>query len=106
MKITAKGGSKNICKSFDTEGINNDNFLSVKASIPVTTNLGDKIAEASATKKINLSEVETKGDELSSKLVIKKIDKTEDKDINSAELDNTKVVEDTTPKPIKVEVEE
>lgn len=106
MKITAKGGSKNICKSFDTEGINNDNFLSVKASIPVTTNLGDKIAEASATKKINLSEVETKGDELSSKLVIKKIDKTEDKDINSAELDDTKVVEDTTPEPIKVEVEE
>ena len=51
MKIVAKGGSKNVNMTIRTEDINNDNFLKVKANIPVSNIIEDS-EPVSATKKV------------------------------------------------------
>ena len=46
MKITAKGGSKNINMTVETEGIGNDNFMKVRANIPLPTEIPQTTAPA------------------------------------------------------------
>ncbi len=105
MNITIKGGSKNVCKSVNTEGINNDNFLSVRASIPTTTNLGDKIVEATGTKKVTFGEAEVK--EEAPKMVIKKIaDIVDNKEIPVEKEAKVEKPANKVPEVIKVDVEE
>ena len=83
MKITVKGGSKNVNMAVTTEGINNDNFLKVKASIPTTVVNEDSNKDHSPKVIFNTNKEE------SPKIKVKKIEEStvvEDKVDNNVEI--------------------
>ena len=73
MKITAKGGSKNVNMTFETEGISNDNFMKVRANIPLPTEIPQTTAPAPERNARVIFGANNKDDN-APKLVIKKIE--------------------------------
>ena len=73
MKITAKGGSKNVNMTVETEGIGNDNFMKVRANIPLPTEIPQTTAPAPERNARVIFGANNKDDN-ARKLVIKKIE--------------------------------
>ena len=73
MKITAKGGSKGINMTVETEGIGNDNFMKVRANIPLPTEIPQTTAPAPERNARVIFGANNKDDN-APKLVIKKIE--------------------------------
>ena len=73
MKITAKGGSKNVNMTVETEGIGNDNFMKVRANIPLPTEIPQTTAPAPERNARVIFGANNKDDN-APKLVIKKIE--------------------------------
>lgn len=73
MKITAKGGSKNVNMTVETEGIGNDNFMKVRANIPLPSGIPQTNAPA-PERNARVIFGANNNDDNSPKLVIKKIE--------------------------------
>ena len=73
MKITAKGGSKNVNMTVETEGIGNDNFMKVRANIPLPTGIPQTTAPA-PERNARVIFGANNNDDNGPKLVIKKIE--------------------------------
>ena len=73
MKITAKGGSKNVNMTVETEGIGNDNFMKVRANIPLPSGIPQTNAPAPERNARVIFGANNKDDN-APKLVIKKIE--------------------------------
>ena len=73
MKITAKGGSKNINMTVETEGIGNDNFMKVRANIPLPSGIPQTNAPA-PERNARVIFGANNNDDNSPKLVIKMIE--------------------------------
>lgn len=72
MKITAKGGSKNVNMTVKTEGIDNENFMKVRANIPLPTEIPQSTAPA-PERNVRVIFGAKKEEENTPKLVVKKI---------------------------------
>ena len=73
MKITAKGGSKNVNMTVETEGIGNDNFMKVRANIPLPSGIPQTNAPA-PERNARVIFGANNNDDNGPKLVIKKIE--------------------------------
>lgn len=73
MKITAKGGSKNVNMTVETEGIGNDNFMKVRANIPLPNGIPQTNAPA-PERNARVIFGANNNDDNGPKLVIKKIE--------------------------------